>query len=401
MNKHINHPHRKFGIITFLDLIYILIVFSLLNRILKLNLPKFFSLNYGPINNTDFHINYAAGFIRRGLDGEIIYFIAKILNMISENVIKTYYSIFWFFAALIFGYIFVKKKLPIFVLFSPFLLYTPFLSFPKGLFKDMEGITFFFLIIGVQLFIKKEVLKIIATNLLLILLMSVHEVYFIFVIPCLVYAYLISNSMDLSIKNLLNFIKFYSPSIVFFIFLNTVFIGNEEKQKIILNSWYILDTKIEKRLSFNDGVFNGKLNYIWLINGKIWYKYFGLLLNVVFNFMFSFLITKTYFNGITKKKLALIISSNLLIILLCIIASDFSRWILLTNTAILITFFLSEEKYKSNSIKKENNYFVEKLALFSLTLIAGITYFTDWSIFYFKQVNIPYQFYEYCSRLIL
>ena len=67
-------------------------------------------------------INYRAGFIRRGLGGEIIFWLSNISDLSLVSVIDLTSAIIWIILVIFFLHKFIQKKYPLFILTLPFFL---------------------------------------------------------------------------------------------------------------------------------------------------------------------------------------------------------------------------------------------------------------------------------------
>ena len=67
-------------------------------------------------------INYRAGFIRRGIGGEIIFWLSRITGLSLVSVIDLTSAIIWIILVIFFLHKFIQKKYPLFILTLPFFI---------------------------------------------------------------------------------------------------------------------------------------------------------------------------------------------------------------------------------------------------------------------------------------
>lgn len=301
-----------------------------------LNLIYFFGNNQNIYLKSDYFINYSSGFIRRGLDGQIIYYISRFTGFPPILSIKIYYSFFFCAFIVIIGFVNLKKwkKLPLYYLISPFLLLPSLLYFRKlHLSKDLEIIVLGFLLI--YFFEKKR--NFFITNTLMILGTMVHEVFFFLIFFPLLMMYQ-KNKEKLSIKIVFSFFMFIFPSIITVLSLVTIFSGLDKDISKIFNSWSYLDSSLLGKIRFNSGLFkSNEIRYVYtVINGKI--NYIGILITLILNFLFFYLLK------FEKKQTLLLILQTMVISFLILIASDYYRWFLIAN--FFYIFYLKFDKIR-------------------------------------------------------
>ena len=326
----------------------------------------FFSSNEGIYFNSDYFINYSSGFIKRGLDGEIIYFLSKIFICRPLLVIKLYYGFFFCSFAMIISFIWFKKSkaLPFYYLVSPFILLPSLLFFNKlHLSKDLEVIVLGFF--ALQGFYKYR--NFYLSNFLVILGTLVHEVFFLLIFFPFLFLFLDVRKEKASWRKFFQFIIFILPSLLMFLIITTVFSGMDKDLNPIYNSWYQLDSGITGKIHFNSGLFDRQgIRYIYVIIGnKI--NYLGILMTIILNFLF------VLFLKINRKHFLVLSLQTIVVCGLIFMASDYYRWFLIANC--LYIFYLSFEKLDIKLIPSIIVYF-----------IGGMPYL-GWNIYRYIESN--------------
>lgn len=191
-------------------------------------------------------INYEGGFVRRGLPGQIIYFISSQLN-ISPIIIVKLISIISIIGFILIITFFVFRLIPLTFILSPFLL-----NLPEILRKDF----FILFLYGLNLliiywylkgkFISKLDLFIFINTVSTIAILS-HEKYIFFALPSL---FIFLNNLVLKKKNnllsynsLIKTLFFLLPSIICLISVLT-HRGDLSTSNSINNSWVIIKNLI-------------------------------------------------------------------------------------------------------------------------------------------------------------
>lgn len=283
--------------------------------------------NFNPIlvwdslYHSDFFINYKSGFIRRGLDGNIIYSLANFTNL-NPIFLQKCINLFSFilFLIVIIHMILKNRIVPIIYFFSTgcFLLYIEYIKY--GLRKDHLMILYFFVVLKIYDIKNKDTLKYILLNTICIVAILSHEIFFIISILPIFYLFFIDAYRK---------IIFLLPSIIIFL-LTILYKGNILNEQVILESWYQLGINT---IHFNAGIFTKPI-YIWDI-GLTHAQYLGLFLTIFLNF--TFLLIALYLKiHINKQILIFIISQYIVCICLCLVGCDFSRWIFFTNITIIL-----------------------------------------------------------------
>ena len=271
---------------------------------------------------SDFYFNYKSGFIRRGLDGAIIYYLASLTNfnpLILQKTINLISFVIFIFLAI--RIIAKNRVIPVFYFFSTscFLLYIEYILF--GVRKDHLMILYFFVIIEIYKSKINPIFKYVFLNLISIVATLSHEVFFIVFIFPIILLFFYSSWKKIFVL---------VPSLIIF-FLTLIFNGNAENKQVILESWHQLGID---NIRFNVGLFSYPI-YIWRL-GLTPLEYVGFILTLLCNLYFL-IISLSLKIVITKKIVFFIIMQYLMCLSLCIVGCDFSRWIFFTNISIILT----------------------------------------------------------------
>ena len=264
--------------------------------------------NYGNYSFNELFVNYQAGFLRRGLLGEIAWQLNEKF-LISPNV---FFSTFFFFIHLtqffIFFYLFKKfiflKPLFILIFFSPSLLlfhiYSPELYFLKD--SIIKIVFLFHIFIFYKFFVlqknKKKYLDycILFIIPLLFITILIHE-YQVFSLSL---HFLITLGAIKERKEIKKILKIYSP-LVISILLVLIFFGNETQFKNlseILNKF---------KIDLNPYLGGGLYHYIGgFYKWHFYYFSYRDFVNLLFSFILSILIFYVIFQSIINKRLAIL-----------------------------------------------------------------------------------------------
>lgn len=321
---------------------------------------------YNPANlyNGDYFINYEGGFVRRGLDGEIIFLISKITGIFPWRITKIYSLSFLLAFFVLTIYQKIKFGIPsLFFLSMSFLIFFQIIALPLR--KDHIILTIFLIMITFLDKRKFNDITILIVNIFLIVGTLIHEIFFLVSFFPILIIILVQKNLKYNIfKTILYF--FAIPFIVF-IFCSFLYPGNAHQKIIIINSWKNFGIQ---HVKFNYGIFE-KPFYIWTYMDEIW-KYLYLIMLLLINFAFVF--SLVFFVKPPKKqinKFLIILSAQYVIaILLCIVATDFSRWIFVANFTSIILFFRLYDFRKEgnhNNLKFKKYIFVSYFLYFFST----------------------------------
>lgn len=280
---------------------------------------------------SDYYINYKAGFVRRGLDGQIIYSISEYFN-VNAILLQKAYNLFFFIIFLFLTISFIiKNKPPLYLIFSFSVLLLYFIYITNDLRKDHIMIVYFFFLVMV---LKKEITfykKTIIINGIFIIGILSHEIfYLISIIPTLFILSGLSFKKVIQVKNKILGMLFF-PTLLF-ITISIFFKGNWLTGKTIIESWQHLGVQ---KLAFNGGIFNGTF-YFWKILSP--FQTAGLIITLWLHFIFIFTSLKNHFVN-KKDGYKFLLFQYAVCILLCSVAIDYSRWVFLFNMTFLITIY--------------------------------------------------------------
>lgn len=280
---------------------------------------------------SDYYINYKGGFVRRGLDGHIIYCLSEYFNQNTILVQKIYNLIFFVTFLFLISIFIYKTKPPFILLFSFSILLLYFIYITNDLRKDHIMIVYFFILIY---FLKKNIniyKKIIIVNHIFFIGILSHELfYLIAIIPTIFIVTDFSCKKMKSSKYIITGMLFL-PTILFLI-ISVFYKGTIETSETIIHSWKHMGVS---KLEFSRGIF-GETLYIW--KKLNFYQILGLLFTLISHFIFMYVLLKKYFIN-PKRNTFFLISHYLICILLCTVAIDYSRWVFLFNITFLITIF--------------------------------------------------------------
>jgi len=305
------------------------------------------------VYNSDYFINYTSGFIKRGLDGQLIYAVTILTGFSPINILRTLYLIFFVALSGIVSNILYKSKISFFYLFSPFLFLFPFVYFPLyHISKDMEVLVISYLVLYLFINGKSKLLLNIAFSIGIL----AHESIFIFLFFPLLLIQLFYQAKGSIIQKLLNFGITFAPSIVVFLLIFLKFNGLSNNIQIIYDSWKPYSIYLQS-VHFNSGLFDGRPRLISNVV-KEPYNLIGLGLLIGINFLFITAGGYVY----AKKNFLVLLGMSLLqilpIIVLCVVASDFGRWFFLSNAILLFSMFLLQEKVPSVNFSWGNSHFI-------------------------------------------
>ncbi|SDM13380.1 hypothetical protein SAMN05216273_11429 [Chryseobacterium taihuense] len=376
----------------FANILNIISVFALFFLLCK-NIPFIFGKSFDAfVYNSDYFINYTSGFIKRGLDGHIIYMMTILTDFSPVNILRFIYLSFFIILLLIVLNVYLKTKIPFYFIFSPFLFIFSFVYFPLfHVAKDMEILIISYLVLYLFVNLKSRWLF----NIVLSLGILVHEEIFIFIFLPLLLIYLFYLSEENFLKTIARFCVFLFPSTIVFLFMTLKFNGLSNNIQIIYDSWKPYSPYLQ-HVIFNSGLFDGKPRMIFATL-KESYNLLGLIGLVIINFLFItfgiYLFERKHFIVIFLMSALQILPS----IALCFIASDFGRWFYIPNVILLFSVFLLRDKttvennifYLNDSIVKIYN----KLALPAigvLYIFGGMPYggFNIYRYFYSNPLNI-------------
>jgi len=335
LKKNINYklvPIYCLNIISFICLI-----------ILAIKNVKFLFGNYFQtfVKNSDYFINYSSGFIKRGLDGEIIHRLTILTGFSPVGILKVYYLFFFIIITFIVLYGYIKSKVNLFFIFSPYIFLFTFVNFRLvHLTKDLEIIVFSYLVLYYFLNHKNKYLF----NLFLCIGILIHEEIFIFLsIPLFILSFYTNHNQDFIVNTKKFFIKIL-PSAILFIVMVFIFNGSKNDINEIYYSWKSITDELDG-LKFNYGLFDGNSVIVFYSNHVVGIKgYVGLGLLFIINFIFMTCGAFVYYKKNFLLFFYIALFQNFSIFLVCIVASDFGRWFFVPNTIFLMLIFLLNKK---------------------------------------------------------
>jgi len=310
-------------------------------------------------HHTDFYINYSNGFIRRGLDGEIIYIISDSIETYPWKIQKLYSFICLLGFFLLLLYCTIKYKIPLYIIFSGSFLFL-FIYGNSGHLKKDHIIALLFLIniLTIKNSKRLNIKLILFQNIILILGTCIHELYYFFSICPILFAYKFYFPKEITFKKKLELILI--PTIIF-ILLCTIFKGNIEAPLVMSNSWENLGLH---NLTYGKGIFDGSL-FIWKSDFSL-SEYIFISLILICHFIFNYI--SIYTHGSKTEAIYfnyLLITQTLVCILIMILAIDFSRWIFFTTFTTMLCFFVFK---KNKEYSFNRNYPIIFVSQFLLTM---------------------------------
>ena len=353
------------------------------------NLMKIWNSFY----QSDFYINYEGGFVRRGLDGQIIYEISKITSVNAIWIQKTYNILFFLIFAALVCYFILRYRPPFFVVFSTSILLLFVFYLGRGIRKDHILLVFFFLSCFEIVKRKNKTVAFISVNLLSIIASLIHELYFIisfFPLVILLKNFIFEKDQ---LSEYLRSTLFLLPSIFIFLIIFFFGLGNSYQQIAILASWKQIGVE---NVLFNSGIFDRNL-YIWEL-GFTRNQYISFLIAIILHFIFMMIMIS---NDLKKRKLKinfyiLIGLQYGVLLLLSIVAKDFSRWIFLCNFTTLISVYILKKKSTYQISELENSfsffrkiYWLPYILFFINTMPHSGWSFNDYVVY--NPVNLVYK----------
>lgn len=303
--------------------------------------------------NSDYFINYTSGFIKRGLDGQLIYAFTAYTGFSPINILRVLYLIFFVSLSGIVINILYRSKISLFYIFSPFLFLFPFVYFQLyHISKDVEVLLIAYIVLYLFINGKSKWLL----NIALSLGILAHESIFIFLFFPLLLIQLFYIGKGNVVQKLLNFGISLAPSIIIFLLIFLKFNGLSNNIQIIYDSWKPYSTYL-KDVHFNSGLFDGRPRLISDII-KESYNMIGLGLLIGINFVFitagAYLYSRQNFLVLLGIALLQIIP----VVILCAVASDFGRWFFLSNSILLFSMFLLQGKVPSVNFSWGSGHFI-------------------------------------------
>lgn len=340
-------------------IIYIAIGILVLNYLLNIKIESFYF--------KEFFLNYNSGFLRRAIDGEILFLISKetlISPLYIVPIISSLFIISFFF--LIFRFIKKYKYTGILIFSMPILLGE--IIYNSIFRKDIPILILLLINLLVLFKIKNHLIKYVLHILICSFSILFHEIYFLisFIPFCIIF--ILSSQKK---------ILFSSFIITFSLFLlMSKFSGFHIDQNEIINSWNKIDINIAKYISNLNKILNVKITIFYK---TINYSLFNVLFFILFFFANFYLIIGYVYSYICneRKKFFIIFSSIFypLVLLLCAIAVDFSRWFFMTNLIMIIFPHIIPNDYIMRFNKLTLNLNIEKYFILIKNKYFPVVYF--------------------------
>lgn len=340
-------------------IIYIAIGILVLNYLLNIKIESFYF--------KEFFLNYNGGFLRRAIDGEILFLISKetlISPLYIVPIISSLFIISFFF--LIFRFIKKYKYTGILIFSMPILLGE--IIYNSIFRKDIPILILLLINLLVLFKIKNHLIKYVLHILICSFSILFHEIYFLisFIPFCIIF--ILSSQKK---------ILFSSFIITFSLFLlMSKFSGFHIDQNEIINSWNKIDINIAKYISNLNKILNVKITIFYK---TINYSLFNVLFFILFFFANFYLIIGYVYSYICneRKKFFIIFSSIFypLVLLLCAIAVDFSRWFFMINLIMIIFPHIIPNDYIMRFNKLTLNLNIEKYFILIKNKYFPVVYF--------------------------
>ncbi|MGV4413286.1 hypothetical protein [Chryseobacterium sp. T1] len=340
------------------------------------------SLYYYNLNNfyfKEFFLNYCDGFVRRGIDGELLYNIGMYLQISPLIVIPiaTIFVITLFFILLI-KFLIDKEYLWIVIFSMPVLLSE--IYYGSIFRKDLYVLLLILMQFNIIFKMKNWILKYLILFGVSIFSMFFHEIFFFLTLVPLALLFVFKKyrliSLMLIVINTVLFLITYKYS------------GYKIDSKVIIESWNLIDSNIKSYLD--------RLDRILYVRSTIVFKSSKWNFNSALNYLFVILLNFYFIVGIiinkienTRKNIfiATFVLNNFILLMLCIIAADFSRWFFMVNLISIVFPFLIDNQSLENFNKKiiVNNTFVKIMKFFNyklsyfLFLFIGMPFFGLWN----------------------
>lgn len=216
-----------------LNTAFILFVISFVQLIITQLLTSFQCEGW---TGSEWLVNYQGGFVRRGLIGEILFFIAKNFTINIEWTIKIFCLLSFVVVIVFFVWAFIKKGYSLYILPLCFFLGTH--VFWGMYWHKRDHLMLIFLIATLWFFTKNNrlAIKFFVVNVLLVIALQVHEVIAFFSLP--IFFLLLCNDFKNKgrLRSIVLSLVFLLPSIGAF-FLTLKYHGNLETAQTIWDSW--------------------------------------------------------------------------------------------------------------------------------------------------------------------
>lgn len=294
---------------------------------------KQFILTPNLLVHPDNFINYEGGFIRRGLDGQLLYSLSRFFNI---NILTTIsvYNVSTLILAIILIVVFkIKNKIPTYILLSMSILLLYLMYIDGGVRKD--HVLFIFIFLQSSFFSKKLSFKSVGSKISFVLMnilgTLIHEVFFIITFLPVIIGFWIESKIHVNV-NFAQRLFLVLPSTVLFILLLTVFVGNNEQADLIKHSYY----NISYNLDYLNALFS-KSFFFWNQNYNL--KSIIIFLGTLFlHVLFIWISVYNQLEYSYRKFLftILLLGQSMVLIFLCMISIDYARWVFLCFFSLIV-----------------------------------------------------------------
>lgn len=305
-----------------------------------------------------FLINYSSGFVRRGLNGEILRRL-HLLFGINVLIFIKYFSIFNYllFVSIIF-YNFYKKKLSFYFLILPYVL--PYYTLINMInMKDFFLLNLFILAIVTMQKIEKILISALLVNLICVIGILSHETFFFFSIPILSLLFFIKKDKNKIIANTSISFLFFIPSYIA-LFFSIIKHGNLQMSYTIYNSIQKIIPAEARHIPMSESIISlgdsmqNKMGYvfkdlIWngFSRGVSYTCFFIVLFYVIQNIdkLTKPLFQKKRLHSINEKVVSFVFLFQILCFLpIFFVAIDWQRWISISLYSALGVFLFYDSK---------------------------------------------------------
>ncbi len=198
---------------------------------------------------TDWLINYEGGFIRRGLLGQICFYISNVFNLDFKYVVLIFQILIYFIYFLLFFYLFSKIKINFFwilIIFSPIAFLYPLSELMSLGRKDVFVISAFLAFVIIN---QKSINSILCSFIIFFgISVFIHEITFFYLFHYLFVIYLKNKLLVKKKINILHYLAIFI-FLLFLLYLN-LYQSNFAELNIIINSYNYED------ITVNSGAFS-------------------------------------------------------------------------------------------------------------------------------------------------
>ncbi len=198
---------------------------------------------------TDWLINYEGGFIRRGLLGQICFYISNVFNLDFKYVVLIFQILIYFIYFLLFFYLFSKIKINFFwilIIFSPIAFLYPLSELMSLGRKDVFVISTFLAFVIIN---QKSINSILCSFIIFFgISVFIHEITFFYLFHYLFVIYLKNKLLVKKKINILHYLAIFI-FLLFLLYLN-LYQSNFAELNIIINSYNYED------ITVNSGAFS-------------------------------------------------------------------------------------------------------------------------------------------------